>query len=232
MAIITPTLLPTGLLLLWLIPTLAWPAPLYKWVDENGKIRYSDRLPARQAGRGFEKLSTEGVVVDKKAPAMTPEQKQRARKEARLRELEERRIARQKHHDRVLMMTYSNEDELREARDDRLEVVDAVINLLQRNIVSEQQKLELLKQEARERYSDKGQEVPGGLAQKIEYSTNKILSKQEQLLQKYNEQKQINEQFSKDLARYRELKQQQQDKQRKREELRRQAEELGLASGG
>jgi len=222
-----------GLLMLLSAPVRS--ATLYKWVDDKGEVRYSDQLPPGQAGKGFEKLTTEGFVVEKKAPEMTPEEKRRARIEARIRAIEEKRRkeeearkrAEQEHQDTVLMMTYSNEDEIREAKDERLEVVEEVIKLLKRNIEDEQQKLESLKQEAREKYSDKGQEVPGGLAQKIEYSTNKILSKQTQLLLKYDELDRINEQFVKDLTRYRELKQQQEE-ERKREELRRKAEELGL----
>ena len=230
-------LLLSGLLLMLAAPARS--ATLYKWVDEKGEVRYSDQLPAGQAGKGFEKLTTEGFVVEKKAPEMTPEEKRRARIEARIRAIEEKRRAEeearkraeQEHQDTVLMMTYSNEDEIREAKDERLEVVAAVIKLLKRNIEDEQQKLESLKKEAREKYSDKGQEVPGGLAQKIEYSSDKILSKQTQLLLKYDELDRINEQFVKDLTRYRELKQQQLEEERKREELRRKAEELGLEIG-
>jgi chromosome segregation ATPase len=211
-------------------------ATLYKWVDDKGEVRYSDQLPPGQAGKGFERLTTEGFVVEKKAPELSPEEKRRARIEARRRAREERRRAEeearrraeQEHHDTVLMMTFSNEDEIREAKDERVEVVQAVIRLLKRNIADEQRKLESLEQEAREKYTDKGEPVPGGLAQKIEYSSGKILSKQTQLLLKYDELERINSQFVKDLTRYRELKKQEAEEQRRREELRRKAEELGL----
>jgi len=222
------------ILLLWL-PTLQ-AATLYKWVDEKGDIRYSDQLPPDQAGKGFERLTTEGFVVEKKAPELSPEEKRRLRIEARRRAREERlraeeearRRAEQEHHDTVLLLTYTNEDEIREAKDERVEVVEAVIRLLKRSIVEEQRKLESLEKEAREKYTDKGEEVPGGLAQKIEYSSNKILSKQTQLLLKYDELDRINTQFVADLTRYRELRKQQEEERRRREELKRRAEELGL----
>ena len=211
-------------------------ATLYKWVDEKGEVRYSDQLPPGQAGKGFERLTTEGYVIERKAPELSPEEKRRQRIEARRRKLEERRRAEeearrraeQEHRDTVLMMTFSNEDEIREAKDERVQVVQAVIQLLKRNIEDEQRKLESLEKEAREKYTDKGEEVPGGLAQKIEYSSGKILSKQTQLLLKYDEMERINAQFVKDLTRYRELKRKQAEEERRREELRRKAEELGL----
>ncbi len=228
--------LPALLIVVLLAPsTLLQAATLYKWVDEKGEVRYSDRLPPNQAGKGFEKLTTEGFVVEKKAPELSPEEKRRRRIQARIKAIEERRKAEaearrkaeQEHHDTVLLLTFSNEDEIREAKDERVRVVEAVIRLLKRNIEDEQKKLERLEQEARETYTDKGQEIPGGLAQKIEYSSGKILSRQTQLLLKYDELDRINTQFVQDLTRYRELKQMEAER-RQREELRRKAEELGL----
>jgi hypothetical protein len=213
----------TGLLLLGL--SQAWAATLYKWVDEKGEIRYSDQLPPRQAGKGFERLTTEGYVVERKAPELSPQEKRRRRLEERLKKKEEQRRAEeerrqraeQRQRDKVLLMTFSNEDEIRKAKDERIEVVQAVIRLLKRNIEDEQAKLKKLEQEAREKYTDKGEDVPGGLAQKIEYSSGKILSKQTQLLLKYDEVKRINEQFVSDLTRYHELKKRLEEKRRKAE---------------
>jgi len=226
------------LVLLSISPLPLHAATLYKWVDEKGEVRYSDRLPPTQAGKGFERLTTEGIVVEKKAPELSPEEKRRARVEARLKAIEERRRAEEEarrraereHKDTVLLMTFSNEDEIREAKNERVDVVQAVIELLKRNITDEQRKLEALEREAREQYTDKGKPVPGGLAQKIEYSSNKILSKQTQLLLKYDELERINTQFVEDLTRYRELKRREAEQRRQREELRRKAEqsELGI----
>ena len=48
--------------------------------------------------------------------------------------------------------------------------------------------------------------MPGGLAQKIEHFSRKIESRTDQLLLKIEEKNKINQQYELDLARYRELK--------------------------
>jgi hypothetical protein len=37
-------------------------AALYKWIDEDGQIRYSDRLPAAQVKKKHQQLNSQGVV--------------------------------------------------------------------------------------------------------------------------------------------------------------------------
>lgn len=188
-------------------------ADLYKWVDEDGVIRYSDHLPVDQATKRHQKLSPDGRVVDTKEAPIPPEQLARQRAEKKRLEEEARlnaeKAALQKalkdHHDNVLLMTFSNEDEIKEAQDERLDVIDSVINLLRKNIKNEQQKLEKLEQRAHEKYLSEGLEVPGGLAQNIEYFGEKILGIQQQLGLKLDEREKIKEQYANDLIRYRTL---------------------------
>ncbi len=111
----------------------------------------------------------------------------------------------QEHHDNVLLMTFTNEKEILVAQDERLSVIDSVIQLLKKNINTEQEKL--LKEEARAKalYLDKNLPVPGGQAQKIEYFTEKVLTKQQHLSLKIDERDKIKQQYIQDLIRYREL---------------------------
>ena len=106
----------------------------------------------------------------------------------------------------MLLLTFSSEKEMALARDDRLEVLDSVIRLISKSIESNQQTLKELQATAEQNYTSQGQEVPGGLAQKIEHFTGKIESRTDQLLSKIEEKNKINEQFELDLARFRELK--------------------------
>lgn len=199
----------------------AWGAKLYKWIDENGNIRYSDRLPAEQSKKRFQTLAPDGRVLQTKEESKSPEQlrqereeKQRLEEEQRRIEAEQRRIQAEKdHHDRVLMMTFTSENEIVEAQNERLAVIDSVIRLLQRDIKQEEEKLERLHQSAKRNYLDKNRVVPGGLAQNIEYSSDKILSKQQQLQLKFEERGRIKQQYASDLIRYRELSQLKQDQE-------------------
>ena len=103
-------------------------------------------------------------------------------------------------------MTFSNEKELGLARNDRIEVLDSVIELINKSLHSTQKKLDELQTSAEENYLSKGNEVPGGLAQKIEHFTRKIELRDAQLQLKMLEKEKINAQYEADLARYRHLK--------------------------
>ncbi len=182
-------------------------ARLYKWVDEDGNVRYSDRLPPSQVKKRHQQLNRQGVVVTTTDDARSAEEiaaeAERKRREdeaaaeaARLKAIQDKK-------DNVLLMTFSSEEELAIARDNRIDVLDSVIGLIEKSIEATQQKLEELQQNADEGYLSKGKEVPGGLAQKIEHFTRKIESRNEQLQLKLDEKAKINAQYEADLERFR-----------------------------
>jgi len=183
---------------------------LYKWIDEDGQIRYSDRLPAAQVRKKHHQLNTQGVVLNTTEAAKS-EAELAAEAEAKLK-LEEEQAAQarlnklQNHKDQVLLLTFSNEKELDLARSDRIEVLNSVIQLINKSLISTQHTLEELQTGAEENYLSKGKDVPGGLAQKIEHFTRKMELRSAQLELKILEKDKINEQYEIDLARYRFLK--------------------------
>lgn len=205
------TLLPVLLLasILFAFSKQAGAGALYKWVDENGQIRYSDRLPAKQVKKKHQQLNSQGVVLSTKEAAKSDEElaaEAEAKRKLEEQEAEEARLKEiQYKKDQVLLLTFSSEEELSLARDDRLEVLDSVINLINKSITSTQQQLQQLITSAEDIYLSKGKEVPGGLAQKIEHFTGKLESRYAQLELKMDKKDQINEQYALDLARYREL---------------------------
>lgn len=202
--------LPLVVIALCLTAGSANAAALYKWIDENGQVRYSDRLPASQVKKEHQQLNSQGVVVGTTKAARTKEEieaeadakrlaEEAAAEEARIKEIQDKK-------DQVLLLTFSSEKELELARDDRLEVLDSVIRLITKSIDSTQKTLEELQTQAEQYYTSQGKDVPGGLAQKIEHFTRKIENRTDQLLLKVEEKDKINEQFELDLARFRELK--------------------------
>jgi hypothetical protein len=183
---------------------------LYKWIDENGQIRYSDRLPAAQVKKKHHQLNSQGMVLSTKEAAKS-EAELAADAAAKLKLEEEEAIQakldeEQNKKDQVLLLTFSNEKELGMARNDRVEVLDSVIHLISKSITTTQQTLDELQTRADENYLSKGREVPGGLAQKIEHFSRKKESRSAQLDSKMLEKEKINEQYEIDLARYRLLK--------------------------
>ena len=187
--------------------TLPQAASLYKWVDDDGNVRYTDYPPIR---KGHETLNSHGVVIKSTAAPKTEKELAAEKKANDLAqkelEIEKKKIQAEQAKDRVLLMTFSSEDELGLVKDNRIEVVDSVIRLIDKSIVTTQERLTLLENNAQTLYRAKGLAVPGGLAQNIEHFTNKLISRNNQRQLKQIEKDKINNQFAKDLERYRFLK--------------------------
>ena len=189
------------------ICTTASAAKWYKWVDENGEIRYSDRMPASQARLEHQTLNSRGMVVSTKKAAKTEEEIQALKDAEKVlqtkQEIEKIQKEAQGKLDRVLLLTFSSEHELNRAKDGRVEVLDAVIRLIYKSIATAQDRLLRLEGDANKQYTSKGREVPGGLAQNIEESVRKIDNREKQLQVKLEEKYKIQKQFEIDVARFR-----------------------------
>jgi len=187
--------------------TVASAAKMYKWIDENGLMRYADRLPPSQLKREHQTLNAQGVVVSTRKAAKTEEEIKALKDAEKLlqakQEIEKREQEAQGKLDRVLLLTFSSEKELSRVKDDRIEVLDSVIRLIYKSIASTQDRLLRLEGNAKRQYTSKGREVPGGLAQNIEESIRKIDNREKQLQVKLEEKYKIQGQFEIDVARFR-----------------------------
>ena len=193
--------------LLCVFNTQSMAGALYKWVDENGAVRYSDQLPPKQSQKGHQQLNSQGMVLSTKEAARSPEEiaieaeaqrtlEKQQREEARLKTIQDQR-------DRVLLLTFSSEEEIEHARENRIEVIDSVIRLIQNSLEGTQSQLDQLNHSAQVSYTSKGKEVPGGLAQKIEHFQRKIENRSAQLEAREEEKDKISAKYDLDLERFR-----------------------------
>jgi hypothetical protein len=118
-------------LLLLLLAFAAAPAhaSIYKWVDENGKVQYSDKPPAAQsqAKQGVTELNNRGMTVKQIEGLLTPEQ--RAARDAQLAKEKEAQQQQDeaRRRDRALLNTFSNTREIDRIRDQNLDQLAAGI---------------------------------------------------------------------------------------------------------
>ncbi len=180
---------------------------LYKWVDENGEVRYGDQLPASEVKNRHQTLNAQGMVISTTEATKTPEEYaaiRKAEKERKEIEATEKRIKDlQRKKDMALLMTFDSVDELDQAKDNQMEVVDLVIQLIYKSMAIAQERLEVLEGHAKTLYVSKGLQVPGGLAQNIEILTRANVNRQERLQQRLIEKNKILARYQKDLTRYR-----------------------------
>ncbi|MDC1286508.1 DUF4124 domain-containing protein [Gammaproteobacteria bacterium] len=196
--------------LLCAVSSASMAGALYKWVDENGAVRYSDQLPPQQSRKKHQQLNSQGMVLTTREAAKSQEEmaidaeskrllEEQQREEARLKSIQDKK-------DRVLLLTFSTEEELEHARDSRVEVIDSVIRLISSSIDTTQDKLDQLTKRAEDAYISQSKQVPGGLAQKIEHFQRKIESRNAQIALKAEEKEKIRQRYERDLERFRLLK--------------------------
>ena len=181
----------------------------YKWVDENGEVRYTDRMPQSAASKQSQTLNDQGVVISTKEAAKTAEEqaafeKIESERKAKL-DREKGQIEEQRKKDRALLLTFSSERELERAKEERMEVLDSVIRLIYKSMAGTSEKLDRFESLADDNYIAKGLPVPGGLAQNIEVLTRKNFIREKQLRNRLGEKNMIETQYEIDLARWRTL---------------------------
>ncbi|HJV03412.1 MAG TPA: DUF4124 domain-containing protein [Burkholderiaceae bacterium] len=136
-----------GLLLALLPLTTLAGGTLYKWVDESGKVQYSD-APPLQTPRGLLELDRQGGVT---RAVETPQE--RTAREAReaAGQAEAARQRYQARYDKGLVESFQSPDELRSEREKQLVVQHSILNgllndrkTLQQNIVQQTRQIEAL----------------------------------------------------------------------------------------
>ena len=102
-------------------------AELFKWVDAQGRVQYTDRLPEDAVNRGNVQLSKQGLAKNVTEPVLTAEQR-RAIDERIAREREAEKVERdRKLQENALLSSYSSEMDIDVARRRNLAIVGASI---------------------------------------------------------------------------------------------------------
>jgi hypothetical protein len=97
-------------------------AGTFRWVDEDGRVHYSDSVPAEKVRLGYKVYDGEGRQISVVEAAKTESERIEAERQATLAAEQERR-------DRALLATFTSEEDLEVARDERLATLDSAILL-------------------------------------------------------------------------------------------------------
>ncbi|WP_162267999.1 DUF4124 domain-containing protein [Thiohalocapsa sp. ML1] len=203
-----PTALRLGMLLALLLVSGAAPlaAPqLYRWVDDQGNIHYSDVMPPTEVEKGHTQLSPEGLRVRTVAPAKTPEQIQRERELERLRAQQQRMLDQQRADDRVLLNTFQSVDDLIMTREGNLSDIDTMVQFKKANIRRQQDWLAQLRADAAD-LERKGERVSDQLKERIASTERSIEEALTSIVAREQQKQEIRAKFDRDLKRLRQLK--------------------------
>ena len=177
---------------------------LYKWVDPDGQVHYSNRVPPEAAKQRREVINEQGRTVKVYRAPLTPEEKleeeRLAELEKKKRELAEKRAI----HDRSLLATYSNTDDMYVAMQGKLEAVESLIKLTNSRVNSLQNRLLELTEEAAS-YERSGRQLPGNLQRQISNLRDQIDQNKAFVEDKKLEMEDIRLQSEADIRRFKEL---------------------------
>lgn len=180
-------------------------AKLYRWVDEDGNVHFSDKQPPSQAGQGRDVLDKgSGRTVERVDKAKTEvEIEAEAEAEQRLlAELERRQ--KQAEQDRILLMTFTSAEEMERARNNRISTIESSIELNTTRI--EKLEAELAQEKRKAAQAERaGRGVPQAILDKIAQINQQIADIQSYVAQRREDRARIEAQFDQDMARFKEL---------------------------
>lgn len=180
-------------------------AKLYKWVDEEGNVYFSDKKPPEHAKAAHSELDKQGMEVKRVEAAKTPEEMEKERELKRLRAEQERLIKEQEAKDRVLLRTFRTEDDILMARNGKLAAIDVIIQVARSNIRRMKIKLGEMQNNAAN-LERQGKPFPKNLLKNIEGTRNQLKDGYRSIIKEEQKKEQIWEKYAQDVARFRSLK--------------------------
>jgi hypothetical protein len=177
-------------------------AATYKWVDDQGVVHYTDKMPPEAINKGSIELNKQGVAIKKNDPALTPEQRrareaeeERARQVAKAREEIQRK-------DRALLQSYTTESEIDLSKKRALGTIDAQIQSAQAYVTT----LNKRKDEIQGRVAALNGKPPPPALEREVVNVNEELEKQAELIAtKRKEAATVTARYDADKQRWREL---------------------------
>lgn len=193
-----------GLILTGLLGT-AGAAKLYKWVDEDGKVHYSDKVPPEQNKLAREELNDQGVVTDKTARDLTPEEKKaraaelkKARELAEQQRLEAIRLEKERN---AILKSYTSEEQIIRLKGERLDSLHRNIEMAEDNLVIQEKNHEDLLKRAADRERN-GQVVSKTFLDQIDKIKGQIEYQKQFIIDKKAEVKTTTEKYDGELAKF------------------------------
>lgn len=175
-------------------------AALYKWVDANGKVQYSDKPPAERPTRGVSKMSPQGTIT-KKAESDAERQARLEQEAQHQKELDAKNL--QARWDQILLENNISVKDIESKRDKNLAVYVPAIQALEEYRKDLRNDLAQLQKEQR---TYPANAVPQNLKTRINQTQVLIQGSEVQLKLKNEELRKIKLRYAQDIGRYKVLK--------------------------
>lgn len=182
---------------------------LYRWVDSEGNVHYTDHIPPEFANRDREVLNDQAVQVGFEEGEITAEERAEQERLEAVAATEQRERDEAARRDKMLLDTYLSVEDIEDLRDRRLELIDSRIRVTEFYLSNLRRRLESLQNE-KERYAplsdrEDAPPLPEFLALDIERTRASIELYEETLNRSRDAQHEMRAAFELDIERFREL---------------------------
>lgn len=194
------------LVIICLLTGVTATAKLYKWVDENGEVHYSDRLPPEKNKLAYKTFNNEGVVIKKVKRELTSEEKrQKAEEIQRAKELAEQQRLKAEAEQRErtkLLKTYTSEEQIIRLKAERVESLRRNIETAKKTLLIQQKNhQDLMKRAANKERS--GEVVSKTFLTQIKQIKEQISFQKHFIKDKTAEIAETQKKYDEELAKYR-----------------------------
>lgn len=178
---------------------------LYKWVDEDGKVHYSDKVPPEQIKNAHQELNKHGVVKERVDRALTDEERaakaEELQKQLELKKqkkLEAERVERERN---KLIKSYSSADQIKRLKSERVNALKRNIETAEKNLVIQKKSLDdMLKRAADKERS--GEVVSEAFLNQIQQVKDQIENQKQFIIDKTAEIETTEEKYDGELEKY------------------------------
>ena len=185
-----------------LVSSFSVQAKMYKWLDEDGQMHFGDKIPQKYLVKEHDELNEHGVKTKHREAAKTAEEKaeerhlEQERKKAALAEKKQKQL------DRVLLDTYTSEQDLIVARDSRLNALATQIQLSEAFISDLNKKIESLEKQVAD-IKAASREVPIDLHNRLDSEKQQVAAQTEVMKNHKKRSEKISAQFNGYIERFR-----------------------------
>ncbi|HKO86966.1 MAG TPA: DUF4124 domain-containing protein [Burkholderiales bacterium] len=172
---------------------------LYKWVDDQGKVHYTERLPPEATGKATAQMNRQGTVVKEMDRALTKEEQLAKQEAERKREEDAKRATEERRMNEAILSSYSSEKDIDMARERAMQSNADAIKSAMHNVETAKKLQAELKQKTAP-FKDKS--LPLKLQRDIESNEVDLRNQQQLLDSKTLEAAKINARYDEDKRRY------------------------------
>lgn len=175
------------------------------WTNKDGVKECGNAVPPEYSQQGHEEKRANGLTIKTEGQAKSADELAAERMAAHEKEIADDNARKQKASDRVLLDTFSSEDDMALARDGQIANIDSQIRLTQSHIDKLQKNLDKAIKDAAD-FERRGNPVPDHLTRNMDSLRQQITDNESFIATKHEEQEQLRTKFDADIKRFRELK--------------------------